>query len=96
MGTLTRTLLAFFGGILVMQLFMTWKSGKGFYHFATFPRFTAPETAGDLLRRLNKAPEPGTSDLSWKAAVLREFLQDLERMKWTWNGEIEWRTTDRK
>lgn len=59
---------------------------------ATILKIAAPGAAGEILQRLGKYPEEGTANTAWRKLAAGEFARDLDRMEWTWDREIRWKS----
>lgn len=84
------TLLA---GLFVGVSMFTGKSGKAFYHFSINSRSVPSHVAGDYWERALRT-NPSLQDLQdadqTREIVWSIFHEELKRMKWTWDSELDW------
>lgn len=80
------------GAFTIGVILMTGMIGGSRPGSATFLKIAAPRAAGELLHRVGKYPEANTSNTPWRKLAAEEFERDFDRMEWTWDREIQWKS----
>ena len=93
MDTLMKMLLACFGGVVISTFMIGRKMESAMYRLDKSTKYVAGQAATEYFEAITAKEGKPPEEEACRRQIIALFVKDVKRVKWTWNGELEWDET---
>lgn len=90
--------MALFGGLMISGGMMGPKRESGMYRLDinNKSKWVADKAATAYLETMMAKDGRAPEEASCRREIIAHFLADVQRVRWTWNSELEWKATKKE
>lgn len=90
MDTLLKMLLSCFAGAVISTFMIGRKMESAMYRLDKSTKHVADQAATEYFEAITEKEGKPPAEEACRRRIIALFVNDVKRVKWTWNGELEW------